>query len=136
MSAATMAAAPLRRRALERKGMTPEEELDLLIREQQADDTYFIGRPEGDISLDVPAPGGCDYIRDLIGVDEDGELFIGSAARSSISPIKVRLGSGGVLGSVRHGTIYGYRRQRCRCCKCRKAQADSVREYRTWKKSS
>lgn len=105
--------------------MTPEEELELLIAEQQHDDTYFIDRREGEISLDAPTPDRTRTIHDLIGVDEDGEVvtFLRNAAHLNYSPLRDPR-------QTVHGTIYAYRRLRCKCAPCKAAQAKAVREYR------
>lgn len=121
MSVATLAAKPLSRRMLERKGMTPEEELELLIREQQKDDTYFIDRPAGEVSLDAPAPDRAGTVADLIGVDENGVIFLGES-----------LGVHGLVDPrlVPHGTLGGYTNHRCRCTPCRHANTEYRRRKR------
>ena len=122
----TLAAAPLRRRTLERQGMTPEQELELLVREQQADDTYFIDRKEGEISLNAPTPDGRVSMGDLIGVGEEGETLVFFRPHSDTRFDDQK---------TQHGTIYGYRRLRCRCVPCTVAQSKAVREYRARKKA-
>lgn len=101
--------------------MTPEQELELLVSEQQADDTYFVDRPPFVISLDAPAPHGEGTVADYVGRDEEGELvsFIG-ATSPALSDVR----------SIKHGTIYAYRRLECRCRKCRTAQSEAVAAYR------
>lgn len=121
MSVATFAAKPPSRRMLERMGMTPEQELELLIREQQKDDTYFIDRPAGEVSLDARAPGGSGTVADLIGVDEDGMVFLGESLGSSCFA-DPRL--------VPHGTLGGYTNHRCRCTPCRRANTEYRRRRR------
>lgn len=121
MSVATLAAKPLSRRMLERKGMTPEEELELLIREQQKDDTYFIDRPAGEVSLDASAPWG--RIGDLLQVDEDGVPHLGGNRLCHSGLADPRL--------IPHGTLGGYTNHRCRCTPCRQANT----EYRRLKRA-
>lgn len=116
-----------RRRTLERTAMTPEQELELLIAEQQADDTYFIDRPAGEISLDAPSPDGRSTISDLIGVDEEGNLVVFFRPHSDTA-FDVQ--------KMQHGTIYGYRRLRCRCFRCTTAQAIAVADYRARRKAA
>ena len=121
MSVLTLAAKPPSRRMLERMGMTPEEELALLIREQQKDDTYFIDRPAGEVSLDAPAPDHSGTVSDLIGVDEDGRIVLGES-----------IGISGLADPrlVPHGTLGGYTNHRCRCTPCRKANTEYRRKKR------
>lgn len=121
MSVATLAAKPPSRRMLERMGMNPEQELELLIREQQKDDTYFVDRPAGEISLDAPAPDRGGTVADLIGVTEDGVIFLGES-----------LGISGLADPRRvpHGTLGGYTNHRCRCVPCRKANTAYRRRKR------
>lgn len=128
---AALAEAPLRRRALERKGMTPEEELDLLIREQTADDTHFVARNPRDISLDTTSPNGDLSLADLIGVNEDGEVVVFDvrATNGRRRPMGQR-GSLCDLSQVPHGTLGGYNNHKCRCVKCRAAVCEYRRKQR------
>lgn len=144
MATPTLARPPLRRRSLERTAMTPEQELELLIAEQQADDTYFIDRPSHIISLDAPAPHGEGAIGDLIGFDP--WPAIDSMIDAGLDPLDYDLDSDELLVMLplpatppladvsQHGTIYAYRRLRCRCVPCTAAQAKAVREYRASRK--
>lgn len=109
------------RRTLEREGMTPEQELELLIAEQKADDTYFIDRPAGEISIDAPAPNGEGTIGDMIGYDEEGELVVFMPLPPTSSPIG---------NASQHGTIYAYARLKCKCRPCKNAKAAYERERR------
>ena len=119
MPVATLAAKPPSRRMLERTGMTPEQELELLIREQQKDDTYFIDRPAGEVSLDAPAPDHSGSVSDLIGVDEDGYIFLGeSLGNSGLADPRV----------IPHGTLGGYTNHRCHCGPCRQANTEFRRK--------
>lgn len=120
MAVAT-AVRPRRRRSLERMAMTPEQELELLIAEQHADDTYYVDRHEGEISLDAPSPDGHSTLGDMIGVDEDGELIVFFSAHSGTAFDTQR---------SQHGSLYGYRRLGCRCAPCKRANATYMREYR------
>lgn len=93
--------------------MTPEQELELLIREQEADDTYFIDRPADHVSLDV--------VRDLIMVDpETGELIVDFPLPPT-PPL---------ANAHQHGTNYGYMHLKCRCRPCKDANSSYMREYR------
>lgn len=109
MLAATVAR-PRRRRSLERATMTPEEELELLVAEQQADDTHFIRKQLGEISYDGPAPRLDGNVEDYVGVDEDGAF------------VSFLVGAGESLFSVNvpHATFNAYNNLKCRCLKCRK----------------
>lgn len=121
MSVATLAAKPPSRRTLERMGMTPEQELELLIREQQKDDTHFIDRPAGEVSLDARAPDGTGTVADLIGISEDGVIFLAES-----------LGTHGLADPrlVPHGTLGGYTNHRCHCGPCRQANTEYRRKKR------
>lgn len=120
MPVAALAAKPLSRRMLERMGMTPEEELELLIREQQKDDTYFIDRPAGEVSLDAPAPWG--RIGDLLHLGEDGVASLGGERLCHSGLTDPRM--------VPHGTLGGYTNHRCRCTPCRQANTEYRRKKR------
>ncbi len=124
MSVATLAAKPPSRRTLERMGMTPEQELELLIREQQKDDTYFIERQPGEISLNAPwhAGGELREVGDLLQVDEDGVVSFGGEQFGHSALADPRL--------VPHGTLGGYTNHHCRCARCRKANAEYRRKKR------
>ncbi len=118
---AALAEAPLRRRALERKGMTPEEELDLLIREQKADDeAWTVSRPENVVSLDAQTPSGEACIGDLIGVDDLGERFC--FLPHSVSPLTPSNFAHGYGGYTKHG---------CRCRQCKDGNAAYRRARRS-----
>lgn len=129
MSAVLTASRPLRRRSLERTAMTPEEELGLLIAEQQRDDTHFVNRHEGEISMDAPAPNGEGVIGDLIGIDEDGEILT-----FGLRPGRALADTPKRMREAEHGTIYTYRRLGCKCAPCRAAQTKAVSEYRARRK--
>lgn len=120
---AVQAVAPLRRRALERIGMSPEQEMELLEREQKADDTYFVDRKEGEISLDAPAPNGLGKVGDLLGRDEEGQIVCFMA-----------LPANGIFDPSAHGSLYAYQRLGCRCNKCKGARAEYQRNYRAAQK--
>lgn len=106
--------------------MTPEQELELLINEQQKDDTYYVDRPSGEISLDAPTPDGVATMGDLVGIDDEGEITV--FFRPPPGALFENQGP-------QHGTIYAYRRLRCRCVKCKKAQSTAVAEYRARRKT-
>ena len=136
MPVATLAAKPPSRRMLERTGMTPEQELELLIREQQKDDTYFIDRHTGEISIDAPAPDGYGTMADLLGVGEDGAVFIGDCRHAERGGPSVRLGFQGLADpqQIPHGTLGGYTNHRCRCKPCRQANTEYRRKKRAEKR--
>jgi hypothetical protein len=142
MSAAT-AIAPPRRRTLERTGMTPEQELELLISEQRADDTHYVDVPGSQVSLDSPAPSGeggtigDEMIGrdpwDLVDACIDLGLEPAEVAFSGDLVDNMPLRRGGVLTDPRkinHGTINGYTNHKCKCAHCRGAWAKYLREYR------
>lgn len=103
---------------LEVNGMTHKEELELLMQEQQADDTPRIIPQENTVSLSIG---------DLVGVDEEGAV---------ISFFKPSNDHAFMTGGTPHGTIYAYRRLKCKCDACKAAQAKSVREYRAARKQA
>lgn len=115
-----LAVAPLRRRALERKGMTPEEELQLLIQEQAKDDeTYSVSRPEHVVSMDSPLPSGHGTISDLIGVDDEGDFHCYLPNPGASFPSGFPHGYGGY---TKHG---------CRCRQCKNGNAAYRRQRRS-----
>lgn len=111
---------------------TPEQELERLIREQEADDTPLV-RPEGRLTFSLDAtwntqdPGGDDSFANLIGITEQGEII------SFIRPAR-----GEVLNGTAsyHGTDGGYTNQRCRCTKCRKAHSEAHSRRQQVRKSN
>jgi hypothetical protein len=129
MSVATLAAKPPSRRMLERMGMTPEEELELLIREQQKDDTHFIDRPANEVSLNAPwrIGGELREVGDLLQVDEDGVVSFSEALghRSPLADTRM----------IPHGTLGGYTNHRCHCGPCRQANTEYRRKKRAEKGS-
>lgn len=102
--------------------MTPEQELELLIAEQATDDTYFIGKPAGEIGWDGPAPGSRNggNVEDFVGVDLEGEI-VSFLPRPEESVFGV---------SLAHGTRSTYENLRCRCLACRAANAAYRRQRR------
>jgi hypothetical protein len=126
MSAAVMAPRAPRRRTLERMGMTPEQELELLIREQEADDTFYVDRPSHIISIDAPSPTGEGTLADLIGYDpETGEQLV-CFPLPATPPL---------ANASQHGTEYAYNRLGCKCAPCREAAASGRRARRARKSS-
>lgn len=121
MSAVVMAPRAPRRRTLERTGMTPEQELELLIREQEADDTFYVDRPSHIISLDASSPAGEGTLADLIGYDpETGEQIV-CFPLPATPPL---------ANADQHGTNYAYMNLKCRCRPCKDANSSYMREYR------
>lgn len=131
MSAVQTAERPSRR-MLERQGMTPEQELELLIIEQQADDTYRISRPMHEISFDAPAPGSTEgTVTDVVGVEYDfAGLADGDYDDPKIVSFLPREETNISSSNVPHGTTGGYRNHKCRCVPCTSAQRKAVAEYR------
>jgi hypothetical protein len=124
---AALAEAPLRRRALERQGMTEEMELKLLIQEQEADDVFFVSRPPKEVSLDAPFGSkgktmirGSVFLSDFVGVTEDGAL-ISFLPRSEESVFLV---------SFKHCTFDAYNNHGCRCRPCKSFMAEYRRQKR------
>lgn len=90
-------------------------ELDLLIAEQEADDTHIV-RPE--FREQIPLTEG---LSNCIGVD-GGEIVtnLPRPARGSL-----------LIGTATwHGTNGGYQNHKCRCVPCKSAHADVQRRYR------
>lgn len=138
MTVATMAR-PRGRRRYRTDGMSREEELQALIAEQQADDTQFIDRPDHVISLDALAPKQDATIGDLIGYhevyfkgDPESEHATGDGGLIAF----LSLPASPPLGNAKqHGTNYGYMRMKCRCARCKEANAKYMREYRARKRA-
>jgi hypothetical protein len=146
MSAAVMAPRAPRRRTLERMGMTPEQELELLIREQEADDTHYVDVPGWQVSLDASAPSGeGGTIGDeLIGRDPwelvDSAIDLGlnpaplaySGDLVDSMPPRRGLLVGGLIDplNIPHATAGGYQNHKCRCVPCTAAWATYKRERR------
>jgi hypothetical protein len=118
------------RRTLERRGMTPDEELELLIAEQQADDVYFVRKPLGEISLEAPAPGGFEgSVSDYIGLEFDFDAFDPDASGEVVSYLPRSEESLFAVGFP-HGTFNAYNNHKCRCTKCKSFFADYRRRKR------
>lgn len=117
---------PLRRRALERQGMTEEIELQLLIQEQEADDVFFISRPQREESLDGPVRAGgrlggaIGAVSEYIGVTDEGEI-VSFLPRSNDSLFLVR---------INHATFDAYNNHSCRCRLCKSFMAEYRRQKR------
>lgn len=127
---------------------THDAELAQLISEQAADDTHWVNTPRWQVSLDATAPSGEGGTigEELLGRDPwslvDACIDLGldpaevAYSGELVSHLRPRRGEGLADGqNIRHGTIYGYRRQECRCPKCRAAQAAHVAEYRARKRA-
>lgn len=91
-------------------------ELEALIAEQEADDTYAVS-PERNV---MPFTDG---IANSIGMQLDGEL---------VSFEHLNRPHGLVLRepATYHGTDGGYTNNRCRCVPCRDAHSAALRSYR------
>jgi hypothetical protein len=134
-----LAEAPLRRRTLERTGMTPEQELELelLISEQEADDTYFVRKPVGEVSLDRPALSsgfierysGDPTFFDFVGIEYDFDSF-GPHAQGQFVDFLPRERESLFAVGVKHGVRSTYTNLKCRCTPCRAANSAFIRERR------
>lgn len=120
-----LAEAPLRRRALERAGMSPEQELELLIQEQTADDTFFVRKAAGERQLD-------GAVSELIGLEYDFDAFDPDAQGEMVSFLPREEDS---LFSIciTHGVRSTYTNLLCRCVPCKGAEAMYQRERRAAK---
>ena len=119
---AVEAVKPLRRRALERQGMTREQELELLVQEQQADDVYAISRPAKQVSLNGAAPGissGEETVADFIGVVEGQVVSFLPRSEASV-----------FLVSFKHASFDAYNNHGCRCRRCKNFMAEYRRNKR------
>ena len=96
-------------------------ELDRLIEEQEKDDSSTYVSPERGHENDVDIDG----LENSLTTDGEGEVV------SFIVPEK-----GAVLcgGASYHGTLYGARRLKCKCVRCKAAAAQYQRELRAKKK--
>ena len=145
--------------------LTPQQELEQLVAEQQADDTFYVVRPHGEISLDSPSPSGEGTIgTELVGYDpwddvdealDNAELLgrdpwalVDAAIDAHVDPVEVAYGGeivsflrprrGDVLldpQSIVHGTIAAYRNRGCRCVDCKAANTRHVSEWRARKRA-
>lgn len=118
------AVAPLRRRALERQGLTPETEMQLLIQEQEADDVFFVrheaNRPETFMSFDGFVSGSRDLVSDFI-AEVDGEV---------VSYLPRSMNESLFCVSFRHSTFDAYNNKGCRCRQCKSFMAEYRRQKR------
>lgn len=97
-------------------------ELDLLIAEQERDDTNIV-YAENRIFLDaqfVMGDGEAEGFSNLIGVDQEGEI---------ISFIRPRRGDVLTTGKSWHGTIGGYSNYKCKCARCKAAWSAHYNAY-------
>jgi len=118
---AALAEAPLRRRALEKQGMTREQELELLIQEQQADDIYTVSSGiSGRISLDGSVSSG-EPVSELVGIVDGQILSFLPRSRESL-----------FLVSLKHASFDAYNNKGCRCRQCKNFMA----EYRRAKRAA
>lgn len=122
---AVQVAKPLRRRALEKQGMTPKQELELLVQEQKADDTFRVDRPARVSSFEDPTPTGEGFgtFADLIGV-VDGEIVSFLPRFYSDSVFSV------FIAPSRHATFDAYNNKGCRCRQCKAFMAEYRRQKR------
>ena len=130
-----MAATAVRPRlsARAKADMTPEQELEYLIAEQAADDTYRLDPRGGDISLDAAADAIGYDPWDLVDAAIDLGLEPAEVAYAGELVNTLRPRRGDILvdpSKTPHGTHNAYRNYKCRCPKCRAAWAAYVRERR------
>jgi len=94
-------------------------EIDRLLEEQQRDDRDYQA-PE------FPNTIPLDSVEDRLGT-QDGEIvFARSNERGSVL----------VAGATWHGTLFGYRRQKCKCQECKDAASTYQRKYRQRKRGT
>jgi hypothetical protein len=125
-----------RRRTLERTGMTPEQELELLIREQEVDDTFFVRKAAGEISLEGPAPGGLSgTVSDFLGIAYDFDNLDPDAQGEMVDFLPREEKSLFSVG-VPHGTMSTYTHHKCRCVKCKASFATYRRQKRAEAKAA
>lgn len=110
-------------------------ELERLVAEQQADDTFF-ARPE-------PQSVSLENVDEYIGASdtyfagsEDEEYSFGDEPDGVYSFLEPQKGEILVAGASWHGTPYGYRRKKCKCVPCTEANRDYQRELRARRKSA
>jgi hypothetical protein len=155
--AALTAARPRRLTALERMAMTPEQELERLVAEQEADDTHYqitSGTAyEWQVSLDALAPTGdggtigaelvgrdpWDLVDACIDIGLDPAEVAYSGDISHTLPRRRGLLAGGGLidpTQIPHATAGGYQNHKCRCRPCKTAWATYSRERRAARRAS
>jgi hypothetical protein len=149
---AALATRPRRLTALERTLMTPEQELERLILEQEADDIYWVRPQDSGVSLDMSYmsqvhDGPPRLVGEMVGRDPwdlvDAAIDLGldptelAFAGDLVDCLQPRRGD--VLTDPRntdHGTINAYANAKCRCLKCRAANAQYMRDYRAARKAA
>lgn len=136
-----------------RAPLTPEQELELLVAAQEADDTHRIQTPNSSwqVSLDAPDPNGEGSIgAELVGrdpwglVDDCIDLGLDPSEVAYSGELVDTVPSGrGLLGGglidatqIPHGTAGGYQNHKCRCIPCTNAWATYKRERRAAKKAA
>ena len=141
---AVTATRPRRLTALERTSMTPEQELERLIAEQEADDTHYVDSRGSQVSLDAPWAGGT-VGSEVIGrdpwelVDDAVDLGLDPtelAFRGSLADLRPHRSAFANTGETIHGTANAYTNQKCRCEVCSAAWAKYMREYRASRKAA
>lgn len=111
-----------------------ESELERLIAEQSADDTYFARPEQQNVSLETVS----EYvgISDTYFAGTDDEHYsYGDEDQGVYSFLKPERGTVLVEGASWHGTRYGYERKSCRCNRCKETQKKRVRAQRERRKS-
>lgn len=101
-------------------------EIDRLVEEQLRDDTYQIAPEVRDM---VPFDEG---LHNRIGVTLEGEIeWFDHVALGRVQHGKVLVGT-----ASWHGTFGGYTNHKCRCCKCKGANATHQRKVRAAKREA
>lgn len=101
--------------------MTREEELERLIAEQAADDTYVIRGESSTVNI--------DSVSNFLTTDDGGVVCNIPPRRGTILKPPIR------EDEPWHGTFDGYNNHRCRCARCRAFKAQKQREWRERKRS-
>lgn len=106
-----------------------ESELERLIAEQSADDTYFARPEQQNVSLETVS----EYvgISDTYFAGTDDEHYsYGDEHQGVYSFLTPERGSVLVEGASWHGTDHGYTRKKCRCDRCKTAHKEAQRAWR------
>ena len=141
----------LSRRTLERTGMTREQELELLMQEQAADDTPYLTTPGWQVSLDAPVDDGHGTASSVGAemVGRDPWPLVEAAVDLRLDPAELAYAGdlvdylpprrGEALSDPRkipHGTAGGYTNHKCKCSRCRGAYAALRRQGRAARRPS
>lgn len=111
-----------------------ESELERLIAEQSADDTYFARPEQQNVSLETVS----EYvgISDTYFAGTDDEHYsYGDEDQGVYSFLTPERGSVLVEGASWHGSNYGYTQKKCRCDRCTEAAKEAKRAWRAKRRS-